>query len=50
MGLSYYYTFSAPKSVSAAKLESFLRRVEKKARTLGFDPTFVLNGPFDTVE
>jgi len=50
MPLSYYYTFAAPKIVPAAKLEKFLKTVEEKAQDLGFDPTFVVNGPFATDE
>ena len=50
MALSYHYTFGAPKSVSAAELEQFLKMVEEKAQDLGFDPTFVLNGPFASDE
>lgn len=46
MALSYYYTFSAPKSVSSSELETFLKSVEQQAKALGFEPTFVLNGPF----
>ncbi len=50
MGLSYYYTFSASKTVPAAELERFLKVVEKKTQDLGFNPTFVLNGPFASDE
>jgi hypothetical protein len=50
MGLSYHYTFSAPSGTSASTLESFLRSLEHKARTMGFAPTTVLNVPFDTQE
>jgi hypothetical protein len=50
MALSYYYTFGAPKSVPAEELEKFLKTVEEKAQDLGFDPTFVLNGPFASDE
>jgi hypothetical protein len=50
MGLSYYYTFGAPKTVPAAELEKFLKTVERKAQNLGFGPTFVLNGPFASDE
>lgn len=48
MSLSYYYTFSAPKTVLASELETFVKVVEQKAKAMGFQPTFVLNGPFDT--
>jgi hypothetical protein len=50
MSLSYYYTFGASKTISAAELKKFLKAVEKKAQDLGFNPTFVLNGPFVTDE
>jgi hypothetical protein len=50
MALSYYYTFGAPKTIPAAELEKFLKTVEEKAQDLGFDPTFVLNGPFAAEE
>ncbi len=46
MALSYYYTFSAPKTVSALKLESFLQTVEDTARGMGFKPTIVINSFF----
>jgi hypothetical protein len=48
MSLSYYYTFSAAKTVDASALEKFIKTVEQKAKSLGFQPTFVLNGPFRT--
>src|SRR5262247_1161683 len=50
MGLSYHFTFSAPESTAAAKLEDFLRGVEVEAREMDFDPTTVINGPFDTAD
>lgn len=50
MGLSYYYTFSAPKSLSASKLESFLRTVDNAAKEMGFNPTIVINGVFASPE
>jgi hypothetical protein len=50
MGLSYYYSFSAPKTVPASELEKFLKSVERQAKALGFEPTFVLNGPFTSEE
>ena len=50
MGLSYYYEFAAPATVTAAELEQFLKALEFKAKTLGFSPTSVLNVPFDTPE
>jgi len=48
MGLSYYYTFSAPKSIPLSELENFLKTVERRTKEMGFEPTFVLNGPFAT--
>lgn len=49
MGLSYHFTLSAPASAMAAELEQFLKTVEAKAQTMGFQPTMVLNAVFDTV-
>jgi hypothetical protein len=50
VSLSYYYEFTAPASVAADELETFLRGVEQDARSLGFEPVTVLNVPFDTPE
>ncbi len=50
MSLSFYYEFTAPGAVAAGRLEDFLRGVEKTARAAGFEPTTVLNVPFDTPE
>lgn len=50
MSLSFYYEFTAPAFTSAQKLEEFLRAIEGEARALGFEPTAVLNVPFDTPE
>ena len=50
MSLSYYYEFTAPAATPAAELEVFLREVEQLAKSLGFNPTTVLNEPFDTPE
>ena len=50
MGLSFYYEFTAPADTSASELETFLRDVEREAKALGFNPTIVLNVPFDTPE
>jgi hypothetical protein len=50
MGLSYYYEFTAPSDSPAAELETFLHEVQREAQALGFDPTIVLNVPFDTPE
>ena len=50
MGLSYYYEFVAPATVTAGELEQFLKALEFKAKTLGFSPTSVLNVSFDTPE
>jgi len=50
MGLSYFYSFSAPATKTAAELEGFLRTVEKDAVKMGFNPTLVFNAPFDTKE
>lgn len=50
MGLSYYYTFSAPAETTSADLKAFLLGVESTARRLGFHPTMVLDADFDTPE
>lgn len=50
MGLSFYYEFTAAADTPPAKLEEFLREVEGAAKSLGFEPTTVLNVPFDTPE
>ena len=50
MGLSFFYEFTAPADTSASELETFLRDVEREAKSLGFNPTIVLNVPFDTPE
>ena len=50
MSLSFYYEFTAPASTPASELDAFLRDVEHEAKALGFDPTTVLNVPFDTPE
>jgi hypothetical protein len=44
MGLSYFYSFTAPATKTAAELEAFLRGVEKDALKMGFNPTLVFNG------
>jgi hypothetical protein len=48
MALSYYYTFSAPKSIPSLKLESFLNAVEAHAKKMGFNPSIVMNALFAT--
>src|SRR5437763_372870 len=50
MSLSYYYSFSAPANTNAEELKEFLKRVEKKAQGMGFNPTLVLDASFDTPE
>ena len=50
MSLSYYYEFTAPATVAADPLETFLRDVEQLAKSLGFAPMTVLNIRFDTPE
>jgi hypothetical protein len=50
MSLSYYFTFTAPAKATADELTAFLKRVEKEAQVLGFQPTVVLNAAFDTPE
>lgn len=48
MGLSYHYSLRAPASTTAVELAVFLGTVEGDAKLLGFDPTIVVNGPFDS--
>ncbi len=50
MGLTYHFSFRAPATVSPEVLEAFLQNVEGDARLMGFQPTTVVNGPFDTPE
>jgi hypothetical protein len=50
MGLTYYFSFTAPTETTAGDLERFLKTVERKAKTLGFEPTMVLDATFDTPE
>jgi hypothetical protein len=50
MALDYHFSFTAPASVGAGDLESFLKDVDEYALSLGFKPTIVLNVPFDTQE
>jgi hypothetical protein len=50
MGLTYHFSFGAPAGVPPGELEAFLRNVEGDARLMGFQPTTVVNGPFDTPE
>ena len=50
MSLSYYYEFTAPSDTPASELEEFLQGVERTAKALGFEPTTVLNVPFDAPE
>ena len=50
MGLSFFYEFTAPATTPASELETFLWDVERETKALGFDPTTVMNVPFDTPE
>ena len=50
MGLTYHFSFKAPKSKRAEDLVAFLRSVEQEAKKMGFEPTMVLNAVFDTTE
>jgi len=50
MGLTYHFSFKAPASTTARELETFLRGVEGEAKKVGFGPTVVINGLFDTTE
>jgi hypothetical protein len=50
MGLSYHFSLRAPASTPAGELAAFLREVEVEAQALGFTPTTVVDGAFDTPE
>ena len=50
MALSYYFSITAAANTPSATLEQFLKRAEVSARTMGFNPTLVLNATFDTAE
>ena len=50
MSLSYYFTFTASATVTAAELTAFLKTVEKEAQRMGFRPTLVLDATFETAE
>lgn len=50
MGLSYHFSLRAAASTQAEELAAFLRDVEAEVRLLGFGPTAVAEGPFDTPE
>lgn len=50
MGLSYHFSFRASPQTSGAQLMEFLRGVEAEAQQLGFAPTIVIDGPFDSQE
>ena len=50
MALTYHYSFKAPSTTPAATLEVFLKSVEVTAKQLGFSPTLVINGKFETAE
>lgn len=50
MGLTYHYSFAAPKSATIRQLADFLRRVEKDAQALGYGPTVVMSAAFDSPE
>jgi hypothetical protein len=50
MSLTYHFSFDAPASVTAEQLAAFLNDVEGDARKMGFQPTTVVNGPFDNPE
>ncbi len=50
MGLSYHFSFQADTSQTAGELAEFLRTVEGDAKLMGFGPTVVIDGPFDSPE
>lgn len=49
MALTYHFEFRAEAATPAGTLEDFLKCTEGEAKLLGFAPTTVVNGPFDTV-
>jgi hypothetical protein len=50
MGLTYHFSFKASATTTALELETFLQGVQGEAKKLGFGPTTVINGLFDTTE
>lgn len=50
MGLTYHYSFAAPAAARSEELETFLKNVEGDTLLMGFHPTAVMSGPFDTPE
>lgn len=50
MGFSYHFSFRADALVPSTDLADFLRTVEGDARLMGFGPTIVIDGPFDSPE
>lgn len=50
MGLTYHFRFAASGTTRAPELADFLSNVEIDAKRMGFDPTVVLDAPFDTEE
>ena len=50
MGLTYHFSFAAPATARPDELEAFLQHIEGDTRLMGFHPTTVVNGPFDTPE
>ncbi len=50
MGLTYHFRLTAPATATAAALADFLCELESEAKVMGFDPTIVVNAPFETNE
>jgi hypothetical protein len=50
VSLSFRYEIKAPATTSPELLQLFLSRIERNVKELGFDDTFILNGPFDTAD
>lgn len=50
MGLTYHFSFAAPATTRPEELEAFLQNIEGDTHLMGFHPTAVVNGPFDTPE
>lgn len=50
MSLTYHFSFAAPAAVPASELVAFLQDLECDAQLMGFHPTMVVDGPFDSPE
>jgi hypothetical protein len=50
LGLNYHFMITAPAKATANELTAFLKGVELEAKSVGFEPTLVLDATFDTTE